>query len=110
MFEPQLSFLSLSSGGSSVTAFDLGVQLGYLATPAEPNSAYVAANAAWQTYSAGGAYGNSHSGLGLGGAVGYRMRVGAGFAVRLEARYRRWHGDFNGLNEVGFGIGLGGIL
>jgi len=110
MFEPQLSFISLSSGGSSVTAFDLGVQLGYLATPAERNSAYVAANAAWQTYSAGGAYGNSHSGLGLGGAVGYRMRVGAGFAVRLEARYRRWHGDFNGLNEVGFGIGLGGIL
>src|SRR5260370_457835 len=92
MFEPQLSFLSLSSGGSSVTAFDLAVQLGYLATPAERNSAYVAANAAWQTYSAGGADGNSHSGLGPGGGVGYRMRGWGGGAVRLEARYRRWHG------------------
>jgi hypothetical protein len=108
MFEPQLQFLSISSGGRTTTAFDLGVQLGYLATPAERNSGYMAANAAWQTFSTGGGY--SQNGLGLGGAIGYRMRVGAGFAVRLEARYRRWLGGFNGLNEVGFGMGLGGII
>jgi hypothetical protein len=108
MFEPQVSFLSISSGGRNATAFDLGVQLGYLATPAERNSAYVAANAAWQTFSTGGGY--SQNGAGLGGAVGYRMRAGAGLAVRLEARYRRWLGGFSGLNEFGIGIGLGGIL
>jgi hypothetical protein len=108
MFEPQVSFLSISSGGQNTTAFDLGVQLGYLATPAERNSAYVAANAAWQTFSTGGGY--SQNGAGLGGAVGYRMRVGAGFAVRLEARYRRWLGGFSGLNEFGIGMGLGGII
>src|SRR5260370_16656407 len=89
MSEPQLSFLSLSSGGRNTTALDLGVQLGYLATPAERNSTYVAANAAWQTLSTGGG-GYSQNGLGLGGAVGYRMRVGAGFPVRLEGPYRRW--------------------
>ena len=109
MFEPQLSFLSLSRGGRNTTALDLGVQLGYLATPAERNSAYVAGNAAWQTLSTGGG-GYSQNGLGLGGAVGYRMRVGAGFAVRVEARYRRWLGGFSGLNEFGIGMGLGGIL
>lgn len=108
MLEPQVSVVFISSGGRTTTAFDLGVQLGYLTTPAERNSAYVAANAAWQTFSTGGGY--SQKGLGLGGAVGYRMRVGAGFAVRLEARYRRWHGDFSGVNEFGLGVGLGGIL
>jgi hypothetical protein len=108
MFEPQVSVLSVSTQGRTTTAFDLGVQLGYLATPAARNSGYVAANAAWQTFSTGGGY--SQTGLGLGGAVGYRMRVGAGFAVRLEARYRRWLGGFSGLSEFGIGMGLGGIL
>jgi len=28
----------------------------------------------------------------------------------LEGHYRRWLGDFDGLNEIGFGIGLGGII
>jgi hypothetical protein len=108
MLEPQVSFFSFSSGGRNTTAFDLGAQLGYFATPAERNSAYVAANAAWQTFSTGG--GSSQNGSGLGGAIGYRMRVGAGFAVRLEARYRRWFGAFSGLNEIGIGMGLGGII
>jgi hypothetical protein len=110
MLEPQLSIVVISPQGSSnnTTAFALGAQLGYLFAPAERTSAYVAANAAWQTLSTGG--GNVQTGLGLGGAVGYRMRAGAGFAVRLEARYRRWHGGFSGLNEFGIGMGLGGII
>src|SRR5260370_213261 len=107
MSEPQLSFLSLSSGGRNTTALDLGVQLGYLATPAERNSTYVAANAAWQTLSTGGG-GYSQNGLGLGGAVGYRMRGGAGFAGRLEALYSRWLRGFNGLNGFRLRTGLGG--
>lgn len=104
--EPQVSFSSLSSGGSSVTTVDLGAQVGYLFAPGARNSAYVAANGAFQSLSDG----TSFSGFGVGGAVGYRMRVGSGFAVRLEARYRHWLGDFDGINEIGFGIGLGGIL
>jgi len=30
--------------------------------------------------------------------------------VRFEGRYRHWLGDFDGLNEFGFVVGLGGII
>jgi len=106
MIEPQVSFSHISGSGSSATMFDLGAQLGYLVTPAERSSPYVAANAAYQTISD---FSSIH-GFGVGGALGYRARVGRGLAVRVEARYRHWMGDFEGLNEIGFGIGLGGII
>jgi hypothetical protein len=106
MIEPQMSLAHISSSGSSTTMFDMGAQLGYLVTPAERGSPYVAANVAYQTISDF----SSFHGFGVGGALGYRARVGRGFAVRLEARYRHWMGDFDGLNEIGFGIGLGGII
>ncbi|HEV2751824.1 MAG TPA: outer membrane beta-barrel protein [Gemmatimonadales bacterium] len=106
MIEPQLSFAHLSGSGSSTTMVDLGAQLGYLVTPSERSSPYVAANVAWQTISDV----SSFHGVGVGGALGYRARIGRGFAVRFEARYRHWMGDFDGLNEIGFGIGLGGII
>ena len=104
--EPQLAFAHLSGSGSSTTIMDLGAQLGYLVTPTERSSPYVAANVAYQIISD---FGSLH-GVGVGGALGYRARVGRGFAVRFEARYRHWMGDFDGLNEIGFGIGLGGII
>jgi Outer membrane protein beta-barrel domain len=104
--EPQLGLIHVSGSGSSVTMFDLGAQLGYLVTPAVRGSPYVAANVAYQTVSD---FSSLH-GVGVGGALGYRVRVGRGVAVRLEGRYRRWLGDFDGLNEIGFGVGLGGIL
>ena len=106
MIEPQLGLTHVSSSGSSATMVDLGAQLGYLVTPAERGSAYVAANVGWQSISD---FGSIH-GVGVGGALGYRARVGRGAAVRFEARYRHWMGDFDGLNEIGFGIGLGGII
>lgn len=106
MIEPQVSFASISGSGNSLTMAHLGVQLGYLFTPAARNSPYVGANAAFQSISAGA----TANGLGLGGAVGYRVRVGAGFAVRFEGRYRRWLNDYDGINEFGLAIGLGGIL
>jgi hypothetical protein len=88
------------------TILGLGAQVGYLLTPAERHSAYVAANVAYQSLSRYG-----ESGEGIGGALGYRMRVGAGFAVRVEARYRHWVGSaFSGVSEVGVSLGLGGIL
>lgn len=107
MVEPQVSFAHVTDGNSSITVIGVAGQTGYLFTPARPASPYVAANVGFQHL--GGDVG-SGTGVGIGGAVGYRLRVGAGFAVRFEARYRRWLGDFDGLNEFGFGIGLGGII
>ncbi len=104
--EPQLGFTHVSGGGATVTMVDLGAQVGYLATPAEHGSAYVAANIAYQAVSDF----TSFHGVGVGGALGYRVRVGRGAAVRLEGRYRHWMHDFDGLNEIGFAVGLGGIL
>lgn len=107
MIEPQVSFSHLSDGSTSVTLVGLASQVGYLFTPVERGSPYVAANVGLQHLSLDG---GSATGLGIGGSVGYRMRVGPGFAVRFEGRYRRWLGDFDGLNEFGLGIGLGGII
>ncbi|HKW40389.1 MAG TPA: outer membrane beta-barrel protein [Gemmatimonadales bacterium] len=104
--EPQLGLTHVSGSGSSLTMVDMGAQVGYLFTPAERGSPYLAANAAYQTVSG---FSSVH-GVGVGGALGYRVRIGRGFAVRLEGRYRHWMGDFDGLNEIGFGIGLGGII
>jgi Outer membrane protein beta-barrel domain len=104
--EPQLGLMHVSGSGTSITMVDVGTQVGYLVTPAERGSPYVAANVAYQTVSD---FSSLH-GVGVGGALGYRVRVGRGLAVRLEGRYRHWMGDFHGLNEIGFAVGLGGIL
>lgn len=106
MIEPQLAFSHLSQGSSSLTALGGAVQIGYLFTPAERSSPYAAASVGFQSLSDG----TSVSGAALGGSVGYWVRVGTGVAVRFEGHYRRWMGDFDGVNEVGFGIGLGGII
>ena len=109
MFEPQVSFARASASGSdgATTLLNLGAQLGYLVTPAQRSSPYLAAGVAYQLVS--DSY-SSHGGVGVGGALGYRVRIGRGFAVRFEGRYRHWTGDFDGLDEIGFGIGLGGII
>jgi len=107
MVEPQVAFANISGGsGDDFTMVLVGVQVAYLFNPRQRSSPYVGPNAAFQRISAGGTL----SGIGLGGALGYRFRVGAGFAVRLEGRYRRWLDDYDGLNEIGFAIGLGGII
>ena len=107
MIEPQLSFSHLSGGGSSLTLIGGAANIGYLFTATERASPYVAASLGVESLS--GDLGSA-SGVGLGGSVGYRLRAGAGFAVRFEGRYRHWLGDFDGLNEFGFVIGLGGII
>lgn len=107
MIEPQVAFANISGGSSdNFTMLLVGGQFAYLIKPVKRNSPYIGANAAFQTLSAGGTI----SGLGLGGALGYRVRIGAGFAMRLEGRYRRWLNDFDGINEIGIAIGLGGII
>lgn len=107
MVEPQVAFANISGGsGDDFTFVLVGAQVAYLFRPAQRTSAYVGANAAFQQVSGVGTL----NGLGVGGALGYRFRVGSGFAVRLEGRYRRWLNDYDGLNEIGFAIGLGGII
>jgi hypothetical protein len=106
MVEPQLALTSISGGGGSATEVGAALQLGYLFTPGGRGSGYLGANAALESFSGD----ITGSGTAFGGAVGYRARVGRGSAVRLEARYRHWLGDFDGLNEIAFGIGLAGIL
>jgi hypothetical protein len=83
------------------------VQTGYMFTPLERHSGYVAANVGLQHF--GGDIGSA-TGVGFGGTLGYRVRVGVGFAIRFEGRFRHWVADFDGINEIGFGIGLGGII
>src|SRR5437867_12113693 len=106
MIEPQAAFSLLSSGGSTLTSFGVALQAGYLFTPSQPGSAYVAANGTFQTVSLSGG-GGSVSGPGLGGALGYRFKVKNNVAIRLDGRYRRWFSDYSDLNEIGFGLGLG---
>lgn len=101
--EPQLALTSISSSGSHITSFAFAGQLGYLFTPRASGSGYVAANVAYQTLSDG----TSINGEGLGGAVGYRIKVKNSLAIRVDARYRRWFSDFKDLNEFGIGLGLG---
>jgi len=48
MIEPQAAFSLLSSGGSTLTSFGVALQAGYLFTPSQPGSAYVAANGTFQ--------------------------------------------------------------
>ncbi len=105
--EPQVSFSSTSSGGSTETFFWFAGQVGYLFTPTAKGSGYVAANGAFQTASLSG---TSVSGPGFGGAVGYRVKVKPSLAIRLDGRYRRWFSDFKDMNEIGFSLGLGAIF
>jgi len=105
--EPQVAFSNLSGGsGADFTMVLLAGQVGYLFRPDQRRSPFFGAHVAFQSVSAGG----SASGVGVGGALGYRFRIGAGFALRLEGYYRRWLGDYDGINEIGFAIGLGGII
>lgn len=104
--EPQIAFFHVSSSGTALAFLDLAAQLGYWFTPGQKESAYLAASLAYQSLSDG----RTTSGPGVGGEVGYRIKVGTGFAIRFMARYRRWFSDFRDLNEFGFAMGLGGLI
>lgn len=107
MIEPQVALSNLSGGsGGDFTIVLLAAQVGYLFNSVQRQSPYFAANVAFQSLSAGG----SASGVGVGGALGYRFRIGRGFALRVVGQYRRWFGDYASINEIGLALGLGGII
>ena len=103
MVEPQVALNVFSGGGSSITTVALGGQLGYLFKSATENSPFVAASLALQSSSEG-----TRTDFGAGAKFGYRVLSGSSLGVRFEAGYRRWFD--NKLNEISFGIGIGGIL
>jgi hypothetical protein len=105
MVEPQLSFSSTSSSGTTDTFIFIAGQVAYLFSPHQTGSAYLGANVAFQSLSETGT--TSVSGPGFGGELGYRFKVRNSLAIRLNGRYRRWFSDFKDLNEIGFGLGLG---
>ena len=107
MVEPQLSFAHVSGGsGNDFTILHVGAQVAYLFDSDRRASPYLGPNVGFQHLSAGG----SANGVGLGGAVGYRWRLGKGFALRVVGLYRRWLGNFDGINEIGLTLGLGGVI
>ncbi|HEV2751594.1 MAG TPA: hypothetical protein VGV12_13815 [Gemmatimonadales bacterium] len=105
MVEPQLSFSSTSSSGTTDTFFWVAGQVAYLFSPRQTGSLYLGGNIAFQSASETGS--PSVSGPGFGGELGYRFKVKNSLAIRLNGRYRRWFSDFKDLNEIGFGLGLG---
>jgi hypothetical protein len=107
MVEPQLGLMFYSGGGDDVSIIFAAVDVAHLFTPSESSSPYAGLNAAVQSFDLGD---ESTTGTGLGGRVGYRVRVGAGLAVRFEGHIRMWLGDFDEITEYGFGVGIGGII
>ncbi len=103
LVEPSVGFTLISGGGETQTLVHLGGQIGYFVNGSAVNSPYFAANV-------GSVFGSAvdPAQVGVGGKIGYRTVVGSSLGVRFEAGYRRW---FNAhLNEITFGIGIGGIV
>jgi hypothetical protein len=109
MAEPEISFSSTSSSGTTVTQLLVVLQVAHLFNPHAKGSAYVGVNGAYQTFSLGGGS-SSTSGPGFGGELGYRATFKNSLAVRVNGRYRRWFSDFKDMNEIGIGLGLGALF
>lgn len=109
MAEPQLSFSTTSTSGTTVTQLFVALQVAHLFRPNAQGSAYVGVNGAFVTFSPGGGA-SSTSGPGFGGEIGYRVKIKNSLAVRVNGRYRRWFSDFKDVNEIGIGLGLGALF
>jgi hypothetical protein len=110
--EFQAGYSRISSDNNLAESIDLLGRLGWLSKPFAKASWYAAADAAYEHLHASTSFGTSTSvsGPAYGGAIGYRLHVGRGAAVRVETHYRWWKGDFDSLHEFGVGVGFGGIL
>ena len=102
MIEPQVAFNLTSMDSTTTTYTKLAEQVGLLFSPHQPGSLYVAANLAQILGTQPDHY------LGLGGVLGYRIRVGQGLVLRTEGEYRRWF-DHGGFNEIRLALGIGAV-
>jgi hypothetical protein len=109
LLEPQLGWSFINyEGGRSATALGLGAQIGYLFNGSEVNSGFLAVNVAFAYERiSGGYWPDVNTDFAIGGDIGYRFLVGGGIGMRAEVGYRHWK-DVE-LNEVTFGMGIGGI-
>lgn len=105
MIQPEVSFRLLTGEGATLTTFGIVANAGYALSGAEQNSFFVAATGGWQFIDNDGSSDNE---FGAGGKLGYRFVVSEGFAVGVEAGYRRWFDSK--LNEILFGLRFGGVL
>lgn len=103
--EPQVALNVISGGGTTASTIGFSGQVGYLVAGPDANSAFVTGDATLQAVSVGGV---TDSEFAIGGRVGYRAVVGSGFALRVEAGYRRWLDSQ--LNELRLGLGIGGVV
>lgn len=109
--EPQLGVVVVNGGGDTEWIARFGGQLGYHFSGGAVSSPYVAANGAWIRDV------DEDNSFSLGAAVGYRVLLPPGLAVRFELGYARWFiggGDelFDpvDLNQFRVGIGIGGLV
>jgi hypothetical protein len=105
MVQPEVSFRLLTGEGSTLTTLGLVANAGYAFSGADRSSVFVAATGGWQWIDTEG---SSENEFGAGGKLGYRAVVNEGFAISVEAGYRRWFDSE--LNEILFGLRLGGVL
>ncbi len=105
MVEPQLALNIISSSGSTATTVGIGGNVGFALSGVATNSFYIAGSGAFQSVSGGG---SSNSDFAAGGEVGYRIVVKGSLGIRFLGRFRRWFDSE--LNEITFGVGVGGIV
>ena len=105
MFQPEVAIRYMTSDGESITMAASVANVGYLFNGADRNSPYFSANVAVQYVDVEE---DSENDFAAGGAMGYRFIVNDGFALSLEAGYRRWF-DWE-VNEVTLGLRMGGVF
>ncbi len=96
-------YFAWSTVWQQMPEFQTVMQVGYLFAPESKASLYLAAHG-------GGFFSEDFNSGTIGGGVGVRSRLTAGFALRLEGRYRRWLCEDCDLQDIALLIGFGAIL
>jgi len=106
-FEPRLGFNRTSSDGSSFSTLDLAGRVKVFFKDPSESSGY--------TYGEGAVIrvagsSSSDSNFGAGAGIGFRHVATSLVAVNVEAGYRRWFVEGDGLNEFNVAVGVGAIV
>jgi hypothetical protein len=106
LVEPQIHMQIISGGGESFSILSGILQVGYLFSPRQRASPYIAAHGGAIRFSNG----ESDTAGAVGASLGLRQKVGPGGVMRFEIRYRRWMDEGFDLDELAFCLGLGGLF